>query len=179
MPILKTMSKMQDRQHLLIFDTVSLSNFAFVHGGILFLKQRYRQRGAITLQVIQEIAKAVYAGYFQIEDIGKTLFTMEGFQKISLTEKEQDSYILLLRNLGEGEASCLACAIQRKAVVVTDDRTARNFCKERNILVTGTIGILKAACLDGILETTQADQMLAQMISNGFYSPIHKISHIL
>ncbi len=39
-------------------------------------------------------------------------------------------------------------------------------CKERNVLVSGTIGILKAACLDGILEIDQADQMLSQMIVN-------------
>ncbi len=171
---------MQDKKNLLIFDTVVLSNFAFAKDGINFLKKRYQQRGATTLQVLQEITKAVYAGYQQIEQIEKSLFTRRGFQKITLTEKEQNHYMLLLRNLGEGEASCLAAAIQRSGIgFVTDDRAARNFCKERDVPVTGTIGILKAACLDGILEVVHADQMLDQMVSYGFYSPIHKISDIL
>src|SRR5262249_37525428 len=102
----------------------------------------------------------------------------KGFQKISLSEGEQDHYLLLLRNLGEGDASCIAAAYERKGIVVTDDRFARNFCQEKAIPVTGTIGILKATCLSGLLEPTHANQMLQKMISSGFSSPIHKIKDI-
>lgn len=164
---------------LLFFDIVVLSNFALAQDGITFLKKRYQTRGVITLQVFQEIAKATYTGWQQLEQIEKSLIAKKGFQKTSLTNKEQKHYISLLRNLGEGKASCIAAALFRNGIVVTDDRAARNCCKERNVLVSGTIGILKAACLDGILTTDQADQMLSQMISFGFYSPIHKITDIL
>lgn len=169
---------MPNKQQL-FFDIVVLSNFAFAEGGLIFLKKRYQQRGIITLQVLQEVAKATYAGYQQLEQIENILSTKEGFQKTALTDVERDYYILLLRNLGEGEASCLAAAYQRKGIVVTDDRTARNFCKEKGVPITGTIGILKAACLEGVLEAVQADRMLDQMISHGFYSPINKVSDIL
>lgn len=163
----------------LLFDTVVLSNFAFVPGGILFLKKKYGERGAVTFQVMQEIAKAVHAGMSDLEEIEKNLFQKKGFQKISMIEEEQIQYIPLLRNLGEGEASCIAVALQRKGIVVTDDRMARNFCKELNIPVTGTIGILKTAHLDGLLQIDDADRMLKHMIKAGFYSPVQRISDIL
>ncbi len=163
----------------LFFDTVVLSNFAFTQNGIIFLKKRYGERGVVTLQVFQEIAKATYADMQRLTQIDKNLFGKGGFQKTSLTEKELPEYIASLRNLGEGEASCIAAALKRNGTVVTDDRVARNFCKERNIGISGTLGILKAACLDNIIEAHQADQMLSQMISYGFYSPIQKITDIL
>lgn len=163
----------------LFFDTVVLSNFALIPEGISFLRKRYHSRGHVTLQVLQEIAKATYAGLNQLDVIENTLFQKGGFIKCSLTESEQTQYIQLLRNLGEGEASCIAAGVHRKAVVVTDDRVARNFCKELNCDVTGTIGILKASCLDATLHAKDADLMLKQMIACGFYSPIQKVSDIL
>lgn len=86
---------------------------------------------------------------------------------------------MLLKNLGDGEASCIACALKRRGIVVTDDRMARNICKEHAIAVTGTFGILKAAYLDGILQIDEADTMLKQMVDFGFYSPVQKISDML
>ncbi|MBA3239345.1 MAG: hypothetical protein H0T62_13525 [Parachlamydiaceae bacterium] len=163
----------------LFFDTVVLSNFSFAKGGIDFLKIRYHKRGIITLQVLQEIVKATYADWKHLEQIKLNLLASGGFQKSSLTEKEQCHFIPLIRNLGEGEASCIAASLEQQGVVVTDDRFARNICKEKAIPISGTIGILKAACLDGILEADQANLMLSQMISFGFYSPIHKITDIL
>lgn len=163
----------------LFFDTVVLSNFVFTLGGIHFLKKRYSGRGKVTFQVLQEIAKATYAGMNRLEEIERDLFKKNGFEKTSLVDSEQGSYLLLLRNLGDGEASCIAAASERKGIVVTDDRMARNFCKERNVPVTGTIGILKAAYLDGILRIENADQMLKEMIASGFYSPVQKISDTL
>ena len=193
---------MHDKKAL-FFDTVVLSNFAYAEGGIVFLKKRYQSRGTVTLQVLEELAKAHFAGWQQFEQLEKQLFVKVdvkvdvksdvksdvkgdikgdvkgGFIKTTLTLQEQQHYISLLKNLGDGEASCIAAAAESGAIVVTDDRTARNFCKERTIPVSGTIGILKAACLDGILSIGQADCMLEQMISSGFYSPVQKITDIV
>jgi predicted nucleic acid-binding protein len=163
----------------LFFDTVVLSNFAFIPGGASFLRMRYCARGQVTLQVIEELAKASYSGFNHLEEIENNLLNSSGFEKTSLEETEQKIYISLLKNLGVGEASCIACALQRKGVVVTDDRMARNICKERDVQVTGTLGILKAACLDGALEIEEAEAMLKQMIAHGFYSPVQRLVDIL
>lgn len=170
---------MPDKKPPLFFDTVVLSNFAFAKGGIELLENRYRKRGIITLPVLQEIVKATYADWTHLEKIEKDLLSTGSFQKISLSEIEEHHYMQLLRNLGEGEASCIAAAHERKGIIVTDDRAARNCCQEKTIPVSGTIGLLKAACLDGVLEPEKANQMLKQMISYGFYSPVHKITDIL
>jgi predicted nucleic acid-binding protein len=165
---------MPDNKPPLFFDTVVLSNFAFADNGILFLKNRYQKRGIITLQVMQEIAKTTYAGYPLLDELSKIKF-----RKITLRDNELDDYLKLLRQLGEGEASCIAAAMHRKGIVVTDDRCARNSCKDKNVPVTGTIGILKAAYLDATLELDIADTMLKQMVQNGFYSPVNKISDLI
>lgn len=159
----------------LFFDTVVLSNFAFVDNGIAFLQKRYQKRGHITLQVLEELAKASFSGITRLETIEKQLL----FTQTQLAQSEQSIYLSLLRNLGDGEASCIACSLQREGIVVTDDRMARAICKERSIPVTGTLGILKAAYLDGLLPIEEADAILKTMIDFGFYSPVQRISDTL
>lgn len=168
----------RDRSSL-FFDTVVLSNFAFAEGGILLLKKRYQGRGMITLQVIEELKKATFSSYEQLEHLENQLMTDGGFQKISLNENEQARYLIFLRHFGAGEASCLAAAIHRNGVVVTDDRMARNTCKENHVPVTGTIGILKAAHQEGVFDMETVNRMLHEMIKKGFYSPVNYISDIV
>lgn len=170
---------MPNKNPSLFFDTVVLSNFAFVEGGLSLLKERYQTRGMITLQVMQEITKATYLGYHQLDNFESKIISAQGFRKTFLKHKEQIDYLIFLKNLGEGEASCLSCALHRNGIVATDDRLARNYCKEKNVLFTGTIGILKAAQQDGLISLEIADHMLQQMIKHGFYSPVNKISDLL
>lgn len=85
--------------------------------------------------------------------------------------------IFLEKSLSKSRSS-YAGSLTRNTVI-TDDRTVRNFCKELQIPISGTIGILKAACLDNILEITQANRMLEQMIAHGFYSHVRQINDII
>jgi len=62
---------------------------------------------------------------------------------------------------------------------VTDDRAARGQCSLLKIPFTGTIGILKAAFLEGQISLSQADDILGKMIKTGFYSPIRNLSDIV
>lgn len=163
----------------LFFDTAVLSNFAFAEGGVLLLKKKYKKRGMITLQVMEEIKRAEFTDHEQLEYLDNQLIAGGSFQKVSLDERELVHYLTLLRNLGAGEASCLAAAMHRDGIVVTDDRMARNSCRENHVPVTGTIGILKAAHQEGSLDMETANRMLQQMIKKGFYSPVNKISDIM
>jgi predicted nucleic acid-binding protein len=67
------------------------------------------------------------------------------FRLISLSRQEHRYFQDLIGHLGKGEASCIAYANERKAIVMTDDRTARKQCSLMKIPVTGTVGILKAS----------------------------------
>ena len=82
------------------------------------------------------------------------------------------------RALAPGEASCIAHAAAHGGIVVTDDRTARVCCKERNIVCTGTIGILKACTMDGTLTGDEADAILHAMVDASYYAPVQNISDL-
>ncbi|MBW1803887.1 MAG: hypothetical protein JRJ85_24540 [Deltaproteobacteria bacterium] len=84
-----------------------------------------------------------------------------------------------ISHLGKGEASCIAVAREQKAVVATDDRTARKQCSLMKVRFTGTIGILKATLLKGQVTREQADNILLKMIQAGFYSPVRSIADII
>jgi hypothetical protein len=77
-----------------------------------------------------------------------------------LSRQEQRHFQDLIGHLAKGEASCIAYAKEREVTVVTDDRTARKQCSLMKISVTGTIGILKAAVLDGQIPLDRADDIL-------------------
>jgi predicted nucleic acid-binding protein len=84
----------------------------------------------------------------------------------------------LLRNLGPGEASCIAAAQACAGIVATDDRVARASCTERAIPVTGTIGILRACVRDGTLALADADRILDAMTRAAYRAPIQRISDL-
>ncbi len=166
---------MPDRIYL--FDTVVLSNFA-LSASLDLLVSRYGAAVTVTSEVLDELLAGVAAGYSALKEVIR-LTENESFRVTSLSSRERQTMLELISHLGNGEASCIAVAAARNAVVVTDDRAARTTCGERNIRVTGTIGILKASCQDGRLSIEHADNILTRMIEQGFYSPVTRIRDIL
>lgn len=168
---------MPRKRKIYFFDSVTLSNFALAQQNELLIK-RYGVDLSVTTEVRDEITNGIVAGYHLLLDI-ELAVSREQFTEISMMVSERKAYIDLLHYMGAGEASCIACAQFREGIVVTDDKTARAYCASHNILYTGTIGILKACCLDGSLAIEEADTILQEMIQNGFYSPVQTISDIL
>jgi predicted nucleic acid-binding protein len=101
-----------------------------------------------------------------------------GIGQKTMSLKERLAYAELLGNLGSGEASCLACAQVNGGIVATDDKIARESCRDRGVAVTGTLGILLAACKDEEISFDDADAALQRMIDKGFYSPVSRISDL-
>ncbi len=169
---------MPERSRYYYFDTVTLSNFALAQN-LELLTTRYGHCAFITQEVLNEIIDGIVAGYGALRDIESSVTA----GKLSITEPmnsvERESYCELLRVLSPGEASCIVYAKAREGIVVTDDKAARDCCTERNIRVTGTIGILKVCCLDSTLTKEQADTILRRMIEAGFHSPVDRISSII
>jgi predicted nucleic acid-binding protein len=159
------------------FDTVVLSNFALAER-LDLLVTRYGARLAITNEVLDEISDGVAAGHDGLAPI-QTLAADGVVKATVLNPDERKLYVKLLRALGPGEASCIAAAVTRHALVATDDRAARACCAEHKVQVTGTIGILKACCRDCALTADRADAILAAMVAHGFYSPVRRISDVL
>ena len=159
-----------------IFDTVALSNF-LLSDSLFILENRYRRRGVITWEVYDEISAGM-AQYPKLKQIDK-LIDNQCFKLVSLAKKEREHFRELIGHLGKGKASCIACAKERNAIVVTDDRIARKQCSLMKIKVTGTIGILKASVQDNQITLVQADEVLLKMTATGFYSPVSSIADIM
>ena len=159
-------------------DTVVLSNFALTDH-VDVLANRYGTRAHVTHEVLAEVSEGIVAGYPALRAIEEAVIAGVPATADPLGPQERHVYRDLLRNLSSGEASCIAIAHSRGGVVVTEDRAARNCCADRGIPSTGTIGILKACCVDGTLEPTRADEVLSAMIQAGFYSPVQRVSDLL
>jgi len=158
-----------------VFDTVVLSNFLLSESWPL-LEQRYKGKGVITSDVYGELSVG-FASYPQLQQVDQ-LLSGNILELTMLTKEELKIYQHLIIHLGRGEASSIAVADQRKAIIVSDDRAARNQCMRMEIPITGTIGILKAVVTEGVVSSTDADVILQKMIAMGFYSPVTSIGDI-
>lgn len=158
-----------------VFDTVVLSNFLLADASHLLT--RYAGHSIIPHAVYDEltIGARTRQGLAEIERLLNDCI----FELVSLTRSEHKVWEELTRTLGRGEASCIAVACERQAVVVTDDRVARRHCAERGVQCTGTIGMLRAGVRDSDLSAADADAVLDMMVSAGFYSPVKRVSDLL
>lgn len=153
-----------------VVDSTVLSNYARIRRPDL-LQLALASQGATTTAVRREI------------ESGEALGTVPRcdwywLPVIELTEAEQGLSALLRANLGHGEAECLAAAISRSGVVVTDDRGARKQAVNYGIPMTGTLGVLKMLVDNENLTVNQADEHLAEMIAEGYYSPVRQFSQL-
>lgn len=86
-------------------------------------------------------------------------------------QKEHSLMKKMLPKLKQGEASCIAIALCRGMVFVSDDWKAREIAAEKGIPFSGTLGILKICLNDGIISLAEGNRILNTMINKGYYSP--------
>ena len=132
-----------------------------------------------TTELLDEVSDGIVAEYTALRQIEKAVADGEFGAAGPLSSKERGGYRALLQFLGTGEASCIVCAQSRGGTVVTDGRAARNACAERSVVMTGSIGILKACSLDGTLVPQEADEVLQAMVAADFYAPVSRISDLI
>lgn len=165
-----------------VFDTTVLSNFALV-GQAVLLEKLYRGRAFTTLMVVDEIRRGIEAGYVHLRDSLEQLVAISprGWLQLLPLDRadEQRLYTELSGQLGPGEASCLALAIARGFNLVTDDLAARHLAAKRNVLLTGTLGILLRLVREEHLSLDVANHFLAEMIQQRYYSPVHRLDDLV
>jgi predicted nucleic acid-binding protein len=165
-----------------IFDTTVLSNLAAV-GRLELLEKRYRKIALTTVEVSDELRRGLQAGYGYLESVLRQIQTVStgGWLRIVAPESEAEHQLrgefdLLL---DPGEASCLALAMSRGLVLVTDDLAARQLAQERDMLLTGTVGILLALVRDGSLSLAEANALLAEMMERRYRSPVDRLDELI
>lgn len=161
----------------IIFDCCCLSNFA-LSDSLYVLKSLYGNSAFITEFVSAEIMRGIQRGHKDLVKIQDSL--REGWLKevVLSTKKEKSLYETLSISLGLGEASSISVAKARGFFFACDDRAARRESGLLDIKLTGTLGILKKAIRNKIINPKKGNVILAEMIAKGFYSSVSSLKEI-
>ncbi len=97
---------------------------------------------------------------------------------LNLSEGEQTQMDQFDRALDPGEAACIAIAVSRGCLMLSDDREARAFGRSLGLEVSGSLGVLNNLVLKQILSLEEADTLLVEMVRRGFRSPYRSLREI-
>jgi predicted nucleic acid-binding protein len=103
----------------------------------------------------------------------------EDLPVLTLTDDEVAFAASLRPRLGAGERTCLAVALHRQGLLVSDDLDARNTARRHGIPTTGTVGILVLCVRRGYLSRDHGDALLAEMRALGYRSPVVTLAPLL
>lgn len=155
---------------LYVVDNTVLSNFARIEQ-VNWLRIALVSRSITTVTVSQELRLGESLGIVPV-------CNWDWLPVVELTADEHELRTRLRTNMDAGEAECLAVALSRSGILMTDDRGARNMAKQYGVPVTGTLGALKILIDDGNMTVLRADEYLAKMIAQGFHSPVKSLSEL-
>jgi predicted nucleic acid-binding protein len=91
---------------------------------------------------------------------------------LELSSEEQDLFQEHLKQVNAGEAACLAVAAFRNGRFLTVDRDGRKLAAQVQIPIGGTLGILARLVKKGALTLEEANDLLDQMMAEGYRSPV-------
>ena len=156
---------------MLFLDNTILSNFALI-GKISLLRLAVGKLAAAPTQVITEYTRGVEKKRVPPTD-------WDWLTKVTLLSDERLLYQQLLERVNAGEAACLAVAFHRNGRILTDDRDARKLAAQMRIPVSGTLGVLVRLIQRNHVTLDEANEMLRQMIAQGYRSPTNKLDELL
>lgn len=150
-------------------DTTVLNNFAQIRRPDL-LKSAYPDLSA-PVPVWNELEQGVGRGLVPFCD-------WSWLAILDLTAPEQAQADEMGRSLGRGEAACIAIALSRKLLMLSDDWDARSLGRSFGLEISGSLGVLDRLVLRQVLSLDEADASLAEMVRRGFRSPYVSLREI-
>jgi len=141
-----------------VADTDILSMFGKVKSANL-LKSLF-PKIYVPLAVYEELLKTKEMGFFFIDEILKNVIV------INFDDEEHKEYLLLLKKekyLHKGELMCIILCKNRKCICLTNDKHAKNFCRENGILFFDIKGILRALFLQNILKEKEIRRLVSEI----------------
>jgi predicted nucleic acid-binding protein len=164
-----------------VADTTVLSNFA--GAGQLDLLRRLFGELYLPTEVLGEIRAGLEEGYRFYEGLEALVHPLaeDGWLRLTGLRDEQEvrAFGAVPRSLHGGEAACLAIALRRGWVLLTDDRAARGEAARLGLRVSGTIGCLVLAVERGLCSVEQANGWLEAMIAVGYRSPVTDLASLV
>jgi predicted nucleic acid-binding protein len=97
---------------------------------------------------------------------------------VQLNPSEEASLARIRLVLDDGEASCIAVAIERNSSLFSDDLDARRYAQRYGIRVSGTLGVLSLLVKGRHLPVEEADDLLQAMIAHGYRSPVSSLADL-
>lgn len=161
----------------IIFDCCCISNFA-LSDSLFVLESQYKKTAFVTNFVATEILRGIQQGHEELTRVREALKEAWLKEVILSGSKEKSIFESLSVSLGLGEASSIAVAKSRGLIFACDDRAARRDAGLLDVKLTGTLGILKKALRDRIIDLAKGNLILTRMIDLGFYSPAKSLRDI-
>lgn len=157
-----------------VLDTTVLSNFACT-GGVSLLTH-VLERPMVVPAVRDELKRGLDEGHDYLDTAIDSLDDGLPVQPPSSTQHFQE----IRDRLDSGEAESILLAIESKGTVATDDLAARKIADDRDVPVTGSIGLLVLGVNTGHLDRTVANEWLdTWREERSYYAPVESVNEVL
>ena len=142
-----------------VIDTVTFSNFIKV-GRLDFVCELYRGSLYITESVAIELENG---------DMDLSCWIKDGRIKKAVFQYDPGIVQKLSANLGDGEISCIAYAVETGCTFATDDMAARRAARgiSNSMGITGTVGLLAELVQADLITSQDAKELLKEMVREG------------
>ncbi len=160
-----------------IANTTVISNFAAI--GQLDILRRLFGSLAMAMEVYGECMTGLEEGYVFYRGLREQCAPLAEDGWIHLVSLQSSDEIRMLEGLPSGlhrgEAASMALAFHRGWLFLTDDRAARQASQRIGIPISGSLGCLVTSVERGLANVDVANDWLAQMIEQGFRSPMRDL----
>lgn len=166
---------MADRYPTPVFlDATVLSNFASA-GGVSFLTTLL-EAPVVVPAVRDEIERGLSAGHEYLDGAIHSIGDGLPVRDVS----PNDEFREFRERLDAGEAESILGVIEHGGTIATDDLAARRVADERDLPVTGSIGLLVLGVERGRIDRSTADDWLdTWREQRGYYAPVESVGEIL
>ena len=149
---------------MIVVDTNIISTFARV-GALERVRQLVKaERLYVTPATFHELRRAVEAG---CDFLAPALASIQAGTELDLVALHREEVLAakdLPASLGAGEAESIAVCLNRPGTqLLTNDKRARNYCRERSIACLDIPEILRALWVRQVLSKTQVRDLLRQI----------------
>ena len=149
-----------------IADTNIISTFVRVDSLSLVLALLRTERMYITAATYHELRKAVKVGCDFLKPTVESVVAGVPVDLVELSRQEILTTNSLPDSLGPGEAESIAVCLHRPNVgLLTNDKRAKNVCREHNIACRDLPGILRDLWVRGVATKTVVKELIVAMES--------------
>lgn len=158
---------MRPFQSPIVLDATVLSNLAFTDD--LYLLD-HLTASCVTIEAVNDELRAGTSAYAELEQAVNAIELQTGHETTDPIRTALD----------RGEASALQAALDLDGTLATDDRQARTHATDRDVPLTGSVGILLRFVEQNDLTADDADAIRHRWITDyQYHSPVKSIHQAL